>query len=140
MRNKRGFIAAIEEALGAIDEPRFFKTERGYQGELLAELRPRLKKAGFPGDPVVEQEYQKRIKAHRLKIRPDLIIHIPFERGKTEARTEGNFVAIEIKRDKNDVETAFENLQLMRPAPRDARPRGAPHARQRLAPPRTRRD
>jgi len=77
-------------------------------------LRARLKKAGFPGDPVVEQEYQKRIKAHRLKIRPDLILHIPFERGETEARTEENFVAIEIKRDKNDVETAFENLRLMR--------------------------
>ncbi len=114
MRNERLFIAAVEDALGAIDEPRFFKTERGYQGELLAELRARLKKARFPGDPVVEQEYQKRLKPHGLKIRPDLIIHIPFERGKTEARTEGNFVAIEIKRDKSDVETAFENLRLIR--------------------------
>ncbi len=28
MRNKREFVAAVEDALGAIDEPRFFKTER----------------------------------------------------------------------------------------------------------------
>jgi hypothetical protein len=35
MRNWRDFMRLFEEALGAIDEPRFFRTERGYQGELL---------------------------------------------------------------------------------------------------------
>jgi hypothetical protein len=114
MRNRARFIAIVQEALGAIDEPRLFRTERGYQGELLAELRSRIREAQFPGDPIVEQEYQKTIPRHNLAIRPDLIVHVPFDRGETARRTEGNFVAIEIKRDPNDVETAFENLRLMR--------------------------
>ena len=69
-----------------ITEPRFFATERGFQGELLAELRARLHEAYFPGDPVVEQEYQKRMREHDIRIRPDLIVHIPFERGLTRVR------------------------------------------------------
>jgi len=95
----------------AITEPRFFKTERGYQGELLAMLRARLPDAGFPGDPVIEQEYQKRVSVHKIKIRPDLIIHIPFERGKTKRRSDGNFVALEIKRRSKDAGQAFESLR-----------------------------
>lgn len=113
MRNWRDFMRLFENALGAIDELRFFKNERGYQGELLAELRARLPEAGLPGDPIVEQEYQKTIPHHNLKIRPDLIVHVPFERGETASRKEGNFVAVEIKRDRNDVKTAFDNLRLM---------------------------
>ena len=49
------FLRILREALEAITEPRFFATERGFQGELLAELRARLHEAYFPGDPVVEQ-------------------------------------------------------------------------------------
>ena len=79
-------LAVFIDALERIQEPRFFQTERGYQGELLAELRTRLADAAFPGDPVVEQEYQKRIRLHGIKIRPDIIIHTPFERGCTERR------------------------------------------------------
>jgi hypothetical protein len=91
------FLAIFQEALGAIREPRLFKTERGYQGALLAELQLRLRNAAFPGDPIIEQEYQKTIPNHGITIRPDLIIHIPFERGSTKRREEGNFVAIELK-------------------------------------------
>jgi hypothetical protein len=94
----------------AIVEPRFFETERGYQGELLAELRARLHDIGLPDDPVIEQEYQKRLREHGLTIRPDLIVHIPFDRGATQDRRDGNFVAIEIKRDRNKVREAFASL------------------------------
>jgi hypothetical protein len=38
---------------------------------------------------------------------------VQFERGETASRKEGNFVAVEIKRDRNDVRTAFDNLRLM---------------------------
>lgn len=107
------FLNALRQALENVREERFFKTERGYQGELLSALKSRLAQAEFPGDPVVEQEYQKTIPRHGLKIRPDLIVHVPFERGVNDTRTEGNFVAIEIKRDPNQVTKAFESLQLI---------------------------
>lgn len=101
----------MKEALEAVREPRFFQNERGYQGELLAMLRARLPEAGFDGDPIIEQEHQKRFSAHKINIRPDLLIHIPFERGSTECRMQGNFVAIEIKRRSADVKEAFESLR-----------------------------
>ena len=107
------FLRILREALEAITEPRFFATERGFQGELLAGLRARLHEAYFPGDPVVEQEYQKRMREHDIRIRPDLIVHIPFERDLTRVRRAGNFVAVEIKRDINDVPAAFENLAVI---------------------------
>lgn len=114
--NKAQFLALFMEALGAIREPRFYDTERGYQGELLAELRSRIVGADLPGDPVVEQEYQKTIPQHGLTIRPDIIIHIPFDRGVTGSRREGNFVAVELKHrgNRKQAEDAFENLRQIK--------------------------
>lgn len=114
--DKERFLALFTQALEAIREPRFFSTERGYQGELLAELRNRIVGAGLPGDPVVEQEYQKTIPQHGLTIRPDIIIHIPFERGVTNSRREGNFVAVELKRraGRRRAEAVFENLRQIK--------------------------
>ena len=43
----------------------------------------------------------------------DVIVHVPFERGLTRVRREGNFVAVEIKRDLSDVPAAFENLAVI---------------------------
>jgi hypothetical protein len=83
--NRNTFLALLCEALSTIKEPRLFKTERGYQGELLAALQSRLQGANFSGDPIVEQEYQKRVLPHGIRIRPDLLIHIPFERGVPKA-------------------------------------------------------
>jgi hypothetical protein len=114
--NRDLFISLMLEALKAIRDPRFFQTERGYQGELLAMLRARLPEAGFPGDPIIEQEYQKRVPDHGIKLRPDLIIHIPFDRGTSENRKAGNFVAIEIKRRSADVQQAFESLRMIHEA------------------------
>lgn len=112
------FLALFIEALRMIKEPRFFGTERGYQGELLAELRNRLGGARLPGDPIVEQEYQKTISLHGLTIRPDIIIHIPFERGVTNSRREGNFVAVELKCrvGRRQAGDAFENLRQIKEA------------------------
>lgn len=109
------FLSALHEALGNIREPRFFETERGYQGELLVQLAKCLKTAAFPGDPIVEQEYQKTMPSHGIKIRPDIIIHIPFERGHVESRNQGNFVAIELKRrsTENEARDDFTNLAQM---------------------------
>jgi hypothetical protein len=51
-----------------------------------------------------------------LRFAPDIIIHIPYERGLTERRDEGNFVAIELKRHANeaDAQKAFANLSRMK--------------------------
>jgi hypothetical protein len=116
VQNQQQFLALLRDALEGIREPRFFETERGFQGELLIQIGKRLKYAGLPGDPIVEQEYQKTIPLHRLKIRPDIIVHIPFERGKVERRDEGNFVAMELKlrASENDARGDFANLAQMR--------------------------
>jgi hypothetical protein len=110
------FLTILQEALGAIREGRFFATERGYQGELITELRQRLRQAAFPGDPVIEQEYQKTLPNHGIAIRPDLIIHIPFERKVTGRRSQGNFVAIEMKlrATPTDAVEDFESLVAMK--------------------------
>ncbi len=91
------FLAILNEALAEIREPRFFATERGYQGALGAALERRLPAASFRRRPILEHEHQKTKTRHRTNIRPDIIVHIPFERGVTRHRREGNFVAIELK-------------------------------------------
>jgi hypothetical protein len=47
--NRNALLAIMNDALVSIHEPRLFETERGYQGELLAMLRPRLVGAALPG-------------------------------------------------------------------------------------------
>src|SRR5947209_1684992 len=91
------FLTVFKEGVARIKEVRLFNTERGYQGALVHELKRGIAKAEFPGDPIVEQEYQKTLPNRGINIRPDLIIHIPFERGVTLHRDEGNFAAVEIK-------------------------------------------
>jgi hypothetical protein len=110
MPSQKQFLAQLRQALESIREQRFF------QGELIAELRRRLKDAAFPGNPVVEQEYQKTIPSHGIRIRPDIIIHIPFERGLVERRDKGNFVAIELKRraTAKKAQEAFGNLTQLK--------------------------
>ena len=88
-------IANFRESLAAITNPRFFETERGFQGELLVQLTKRFQLLDCA---IVEQEYQKRQQAHGLTIRPDIIIHEPFDPQRHGARTEGNLAVIELKR------------------------------------------
>ena len=96
----------------------FYRDERGFQGALLHELNARLGRGVLPEDPIIQQEYQKRLRHHGIKIRPDIIVHIPFERGLTEGRDEGNFAAMELKRraTAKKARAAFANLTLMKRA------------------------
>jgi hypothetical protein len=112
----RCFLRILEDALKNIGEKRFFKDERGYQGELLQELGRRLEPGNLPGDPIIEQEYQKRLPDHGIRIRPDIIVHVPFERDLVDGRDEGNFIAIELKRRASvkRATAAFANLALMK--------------------------
>jgi hypothetical protein len=110
------FLTVFQAALAAIREPRLFATERGYQGALIGELQNRLNEVALPGDPIIEQEYQKTLPHHGITIRPDLIVHVPFERGGTRSRNEGNFVAIEMKVNATAAEADedFASLALMK--------------------------
>lgn len=96
--NKEEFLHMFKNSVKAITERHYFSTERGYQGRLLAELTNNSNiKRIFPDDPTVEQEYQKTLENHGIRIRPDIIVHIPYERGMSEDRRRGNFVVIQIK-------------------------------------------
>ncbi|WP_444936532.1 hypothetical protein ACJJIW_01510 [Microbulbifer sp. JMSA004] len=107
-------LKAIKDSLLGITNERFYKTERGFQGELNAELRNRLPGFELEG-AIVEQEYQKRIPYHGFRIRPDLIIHVPFEGADLQSRSEGNFVVIELKHraTRSDARADYENLYKM---------------------------
>jgi hypothetical protein len=104
--------AILCEALAAISVSRFFETERGFQGELLVQLRNRLK---LSDTAIVEQEYQKRLIAHGLKNRPDIIIHEPFNPEIHGSRTDGNIAVIELKLNASPQEAAedFHSLAAM---------------------------
>src|SRR5262245_6727854 len=92
-------LTVIRDSLRAVMAPRLFETERGYQGALLAELSRRFPTFGVESDgALVEQEYQKRVGDHGLNIRPDLIIHKPFDPKRHTSRTEDNFAVFELKR------------------------------------------
>ena len=106
-------VPIVLECLGGVRQARFFETERGYQGELLAELRARLTRADLPGGAIVEQEYQKRLPEHGIKVRPDLIIHLPTPPGGNRRR--GNFAVFELKlrAGKNQAREDFANLDAV---------------------------
>jgi hypothetical protein len=105
-----------------ISDPRFYETERGYQGALIAQLTIHLDLATLNGDPIIEQEYQKTLPRHGITIRPDITVHIPARSNNQDDRRIGNFVAIEIKRDASDAEAKLDYDSLASLAQRLAYP------------------
>lgn len=94
-------MAATLEALRKIKDPTLFLDERGYQGEFKSKLDPILATHFDPDDfatPQVRLEYQKRAHAHGIILRPDVIIHVPFERGVSPSRKHDNYVVMLLKR------------------------------------------
>lgn len=89
-------LAFIQESLAAVGHPRLYETERGFQGAFLGELTKRLPRLQWEG-AIVEQEYQKRMHEHGIRIRPDIIIHVPFDGAHHASRREGNFIVMELK-------------------------------------------
>jgi len=105
-------LIGVRTSLHAIQAPRLFETERGYQGALLGQLERHL---NLPARVIVEQEYQKKAGCHALKIRPDIIIHEPFDPERYVDRAEGNIAVVELKLRATAAEAAedFNNLDLM---------------------------
>jgi len=109
-------LQTLSIAISQIREPRLFSTERGYQGQLVTELDKLME--GEPGSiarPIVEQEYQKRAKLHGLKLRPDIIVHIPFDRGVSPTRRDDNHLVILLKlaAKKKKAEQDFKKLEMI---------------------------
>jgi hypothetical protein len=107
---------AIKELVSAIDrirEPRLFSSERGYQGQLASEL-DRLLDVEPKGImlPLVESEYQKRAKLHGIRLRPDIIVHIPFDRGVSPTRRHDNYLVILLKLGANQKKADRDFTQL----------------------------
>lgn len=91
------FLEHLTTALRAITTPRFYETERGFQGELLVGLRRAIPGGFLPDQAIIEQEYQKRLLVHGLAIRPDIIIHEPFDSSRHRSRRDGNVAVMELK-------------------------------------------
>ncbi|PNG53304.1 MULTISPECIES: hypothetical protein [unclassified Variovorax] len=108
-------IAHIETALRSIMHARFYETERGFQGALLAALREHVPTQFLSDQTIIEQEYQKRLDRHGLKIRPDIIIHEPFDETQHGGRDDGNVAVIELKLkgSQADAQEDFESLVAM---------------------------
>lgn len=108
-------LQAIRESLLAIVDPRFYETERGFQGQLLVKLSRRIPAYLLAERALIEQEHQKTLELHGLTIRPDIIIHHPFEPAGRATRRDGNFAVIELKLRAGPKKAAedFANLQSM---------------------------
>jgi hypothetical protein len=99
-----------------IHSSRFYETERGYQGRVNALLSAYLQQhAIFPPETIIEEEYQKTMKHHQIRQRPDMIIHIPIEAGLTENRVENNFyvMALKLRADAMAALQDFDSLDEM---------------------------
>jgi hypothetical protein len=106
------FLSSMYEALRACDHPRFFETERGFQGQLLIELKKRF---DLPDQAILEQEYQKCLNLHGLNIRPDIIIHEPYNPLRHASRSSGNIAVIELKLNASTKQASLdiENIEKM---------------------------
>jgi hypothetical protein len=107
------FTEIVITALKEIVSPRFFLTERGFQGNFAIALNKILGENNiFQDGTIIEEEYQKRLKLHGFRQRPDLLIHVPNESSHSKNRKENNYVAFAFKLsgNKTKVMKDFEKL------------------------------
>lgn len=95
--DRDSLLSVVRDSLASITDARFYETERGFQGQLLVALSSRIPKYFGSWHGIIEQEYQKTLFSHGLNIRPDIVIHQPFNPNFHKSRREGNFVVIELK-------------------------------------------
>jgi hypothetical protein len=104
---------AVVHLLYEVRHPRFYETERGFQGRLNALVQERVSEQVLPADAIVEEEYQKRMARHGNRLRPDLIVHRPTP--EDEDPTEGNHLVVAFKRraTASDAAADFDKLDRM---------------------------
>lgn len=107
-------IAATEEALREVTAPRFFRSERGFQGRFYCTLQRLLdREAALKDGCILEMEYQKSAR-HGMRQRPDIILHVPAEDSGRPV-IEDNFAVWALKRraTESDALDDFDNLNEM---------------------------
>lgn len=113
--DSKELLNVIAAALTSVTDPHYYEDERGFQGEFYAQLRLRLRDMALPEGALLREEYQKRLAEHGLRIRPDIILHEPFDPGRHRSRDEGNHAVMELKRraTPGTAANAFTNLVAM---------------------------
>lgn len=111
--DSKELLNAIATALTSVTAPHYYEDERGFQGEFYAQLR--LQNLVLPEGALLREEYQKRMAQHDLRIRPDIILHEPFDPGRHRGRDQGNHAVMELKRraTPGTAADAFSNLIAM---------------------------
>jgi hypothetical protein len=115
MSFREAIVESTHEALASVVHPRFFHTERGYQGGFYCCLMRQFEEKGLLDDErrVVEMEYQKTA-SHYMSQRPDAIYHIPVEVSGASVE-ENNYAVWAFKRkaSASDAREDFEKLDEM---------------------------
>lgn len=113
--DSKELLKIIVAALTSVTNRHYYEDERGFQGEFYAQLHLRLRDMVLPERALLREEYQKRLAEHGLRIRPDIILHEPFDPGRHRGRDEGNHVVMELKRraTPGTAADAFTNLVAM---------------------------
>ena len=113
--NSKELLNLIAVALTSVTNPHYYEDERGFQCEFYGQLRMRLMDIALPQGALLREEYQKRLEEHGLRIRPDIILHEPFDSSRHRGRDEGNYAVMELKRraTPRTAAAAFANLVAM---------------------------
>jgi hypothetical protein len=104
-------LESTDQAMRHLTAPRFFRSERGYQGWFYCHLQRELDRRGLLVEPcILEMEYQKS-RRHGMEQRPDIILHIPAEESGAHV-AENNFVVWALKLNATEAKAAedFTNL------------------------------
>lgn len=112
--DKEFLLRRIRQALEAVPHPYFDMTELGFQGQLLTQLDKQIPQHLLPQGALLQQEYQKTMAQHGLTIRPDIIIHEPFDPARHKSRKDGNVAVIELKRMASEAEALGDFDSLIR--------------------------
>lgn len=102
-------------ALEMVSDPRFHRTERGFQGQFHCALQAELvRRRLVNGARLLEMEPQKSQVAHRTRQRPDIILHIPRESTGANAMTNNVAVwALKRRASASQAHDDFEKLDEM---------------------------
>lgn len=109
---KELLIEATRQAISQVRNPRYFSSERGYQGQFYSQLQSILEAQNIiTADLILETEYQKRAATHSMTQRPDMILHIPREITQAAAN-ENNYCVWALKRNSTQ-EDAFDDFNKL---------------------------
>ena len=98
---KRTSIEVNLESLQEINETLHCRTERGFQGQFYYLLQSKLITTGYlKNGLILEMETQRNMKAHQLRIRPDVILHVPMEHA-NEPPNKNNYATCAFKKTGN---------------------------------------